>query len=527
MKKASALNQIIANISPSWALKRETARQKFEVFSLGYTRHGASQTKKSLLGWLFKAGSPDEDITKPGPVLVARSRDLYYGTPLAAGAIKTRRTNIIGPGLQLKPQVDAEFLRLTPEEATALEKTIKREFYLWADSLDCDIERRKNFGQMQALAFMSVDLSGDCFALLPLVSRPGSPYDLRVRLIEADRVCNPYNKIDPQEKILAGVEIGEYGEPIACHIAQKHPGSTRAAINTWVRVLFFGEKTGRRNVLHLMEQERPEQRRGVPLLAPVIESLKQLGRYTDAELMAAVVSAFLTVFIESDAPDSPIQSPIPPEEKVDDDENSIELGNGAVIALRPGEKANTTNPGRPNQAFDGFVVAICRQIGAALEMPYEVLVKHFTSSYSASRGALLEFWKMIRMRRAWFAANFCQPIYEEWLTEAVAKGRIRAPGFFRDPAIRKAYCGADWNGPTQGQLDPLKEVNAAKVRVEEDFSTRAKEAAEFSGTDYDVIIQDRSYEERVRRENGLVYENKTVNVGGGNNARTNDEDDEE
>lgn len=64
------------------------------------------------------------------------------------------------------------------------------------------------------------------------------------------------------------------------------------------------------------------------------------------------------------------------------------------------------NPGRPNTAFDGFVVAICRQIGAALEIPYELLVKNFNASYSASRGALLEAWKMFRMYRTWLANDF-------------------------------------------------------------------------------------------------------------------------
>lgn len=66
------------------------------------------------------------------------------------------------------------------------------------------------------------------------------------------------------------------------------------------------------------------------------------------------------------------------------------------------------------------------------------------------------------MYRAWFVADFCQPIYEEWLSEAVAKGRIKAPGFFTDPIIKDAYCSAEWTGPSAGQLDPTKEVEAAE-----------------------------------------------------------------
>src|SRR5690606_20406351 len=115
------------------------------------------------------------------------------------------------------------------------------------------------------------------------------------------------------------------------------------------------------------------------------------------------------------------------------DENSYELAAGAIISLGENESIEQANPMRNNSSFDGFVKAVCRQIGSALEVPYELLLKHFTASYSASRAALLEAWKMFRKRRAWMAARFCQPVYEEWLTEAILLGRIDAPGFFDDP----------------------------------------------------------------------------------------------
>ena len=80
--------------------------------------------------------------------------------------------------------------------------------------------------------------------------------------------------------------------------------------------------------------------------------------------------------------------------------------------------------------------------------------------------------------------DFCQPIYEEWLSEAVAKERISAPGFFTDPLRRKAFCKAQWNGPARGLLNPVQEVTAAEKRVQNGFSTRANETMEMTGTDY-------------------------------------------
>ena len=101
------------------------------------------------------------------------------------------------------------------------------------------------------------------------------------------------------------------------------------------------------------------------------------------------------------------------------------------------------------------------------------------------------------------ASDFCQPIYEEWLAEAVTLGRVHAPGFFDDPLARWAYCQAEWHGPSQGQIDPLKEVDAAKIRIEEGLSTRARETAELTGGDFEAYHRQRTREERIRREAGL------------------------
>lgn len=508
--------KFIDNLFPERALNRAIARKKLEILNSGYSSHGASTAKKSLAGWLSKMAGPDDDIVRNVEKLRERSRDEFMGgSPIATGALKTIRTNVVGPGLRLNAQIDAEFVGLTPDQADEWERNTEREFALWSESKTCDASLANNFYQLQSLAFLSMMMSGDVFAVLPVIPRKSIPYDLRIHLLEADRVCDPSPK-DQSKNILGGVEIGEYGEPVNYYIAQKHPGNSTTYKNTWKAVPAYGSKTGRRNVIHLMDHERPEQRRGVPLLSPVLEQLKQLGRYTDAELMAAVVTGMLTVFIESENPQNALgeSGGIPYLDQIDpESEDSYELGNGAIVGLAPGEKANTVNPLRPNTAFDGFVVSICRQIGVALELPFELLIKHFTASYSASRAALLEAHKFFRMRRSFIGSDFCQPIYEEWLFEAVAKERIYAPGFLEDPAIRKAYSGAEWYGPSFGVLDPTKEVAAAKIRVDEGFSTREKETAELSGLSYDYVFNKRVREEQKRRDSGLVY----INTQGINN----------
>lgn len=526
------LDRAIAAVSPQWALRREHARKRMEILNLGYSQHGASRQKNSMRGWVTSRGGPDADITLNLDLLRQRSRDLCMGEPLAISGLKTIRTNEIGAGLRLNSQIDASFLGLTPEQAEKWEEHTEREFCSWADSLSCDAARRHTFGELQALARLSEMMSGDTFVLLPAVERDGDRYDLRIKLLEADRVSDPW-PYPVGHNVLGGVEIDKDGAPLFYYVAQVHPGDlflpgtyggygafafgavsvppmTEGGIygaqwNKWDKLPAFGAD-GRRMVLHIMDAERPGQRRGVPILAPVMEHLKQLGRYSQAELMAAVVSGMFTAAITSERAQPTPGQVVPPGAQVadTDDPQSYQLGNGALLSLLPGEKLEAINPGRPNAGFEPFVRAVCQQIGAGLGLPYELLVMQFTASYSASRAALLEAWKRFAIGRQRMASRFCQPIYVQWLEEAVARGYVDAPGFFDDDLVRAAWCGAEWHGPTQGQLDPVKEVEAAERRVASGFSTRTRETAELTGGNWERFNTVREREERLRREAKVI-----------------------
>jgi lambda family phage portal protein len=509
------LERAIEVLSPEWATKREHARAKLDtirgVTNSGYSHHGASKTDPSMIQWMSDSKSPSEDITENLEVMRERSRDLYAGgAPMGRGAIERVILNSVGPGLNLNCRVAGEYLGMSDDEAALWERNVEQEFGLWAESKECDITRQLNFYELQNLCFRSVLINGDALVLMPVKPLPGVLYDLRVALIEGDRLCVPSPK--PQGKIIdGGVELDENGAPAAYWIANRHPLAEQSGQPRLVyqSVPAFGKKTGRRNVLHVIPFERIGQHRGVPFLAPVIDTLKQLGRYTKAELMAAVVGGMYAIFFEHDIPESEIG-----EEEYATDAgikseglpegmNMMEMGYGAVMDLPAGVKPTTVTPSRPNQAFDAFVMSLTRQIGAALGIPAELLFLHFTASYSASRGALLEAWKLFFYWRNWLATNFCQPIYFEWLCEAVLKGRVQAPGFFDDPMRAYAYSWAEWNGPTQGQLDPLKEVKAAEGRVKNEFSTRQRETMELTGGDWEMNCRQRAKEEQMRREAGL------------------------
>ena len=272
------------------------------------------------------------------------------------------------------------------------------------------------------------------------------------------------------------------------YICNNYPNQLKLAANKWQRVEAYGELTGLPNILQIMDSERPEQYRGVSYLAQVIEPMLQMRRYTESELTAALIESFFTAFVttQDDPGEMPFNEAGKPEIPHDNDE--YEMGPGQINIMKPGEDIKFGAPNRPSSGFDGFIRALCEQCGAALEIPADLLLKAFNASYSASRAALLEAWKAFKMRREWFVSDFCKPVYEVWLCEAVARGRIQAPGFFNDPMIREAWLGSEWIGPSQGQLDPTKEITAEIQACQNGFSTYADSALRINGSDFDSNV---------------------------------------
>lgn len=471
----------------------------------GYGNHGASTTLNSLLGWVVGGGSAEEDIDLNGATLRKRARDLYAGGGLARSGPATLSTNVVGWGIQPKPKIDGEVLGLSDEACDEWERNAIREFKLWAENVMCDAQRQQGFYEMQQLAFLSMLVSGDVFVLFGMRANPKTPYQTTLRLLEADRISTPEGELGESEsretdsggRIVDGVELDREGVVVKYHIASRHPLQEDISQEVeWQAVEAIGKDTGMPNILHIMTQERPEQRRGVPFVAAQIELMKQLDRYVKSELAANVVASMLAVFITSDEDDGRlgIEDAVNEDERVTDDELKLELAPGAVYSLPPGKNVATVNPVRSNAGFESFVEALETLIGAGQEIPKEVLIKKYDSNYTAARSALLDFWKTVRVYRTRFNTQFNQPIYEMWLSEAVALGRLEAPGYFDDPAIRQAWSGCTWTGVSMGHVDPLKEVNAAEKRIQNNISTQEQEASAYDGGDWSAITRQRKRE---------------------------------
>lgn len=497
--KRNLLDRAIEYVSPAAAARRLKARS-FLALSGAYK--GARRDRDATFGWNPKGGDADADTLPDLPELRDRSRELIRNAPIACGAIHTKVTNVVGTGLRLQSSIDRDVLGMADEEADAWEAGTEREFRLWAESQECDAARTLNFYQHQELVFRAVLESGDCFVLMPFIERPGSPYGMKLMGVEGDRVSNTDNVRDTST-LSGGVERDENGAPVSYHILNVHPGSDKSyQEKRWVQAPAFGANTGRRNVIHLYRMLRYGQTRGVPDLAPVIELVKQLDKYADNEIQRSVVSSLFTAFIRTETGEG--LAGLDPTQFVKEsnayyNDHKVELGAGSTVQLYPDDKVDFADPSAPNTAAESFLRIFHEQIGVALELPYEVLVKHYTSSFSAAQAALLEAWKFFSARRQWLSDTFCGPVYDNWMVEAVARGRIAAPGFLEDDAIRAAYLGAAWVGPPRQHIDVVKQNKGDAEAEDRGWKTGAQNAAE-RGNDWEKVQKQRQKEKRMAGE---------------------------
>lgn len=505
------LDRAIAAVAPGWAAKRVQARGRL-LFYTGGGYVGARTDRRSMKDWDVRDGSGNAVAIGDLQALRARSHDLYRNAPLARGAVQTNVTNVVGVGLVPHPRLDRTILGLDEVTAASLEREIAWLWSTWADSTSCDLNRKLTFPEQQEMVLRSRLLDGDVFALRRHVPEtPGrrSPVSLAVQLIEGGRVGNPPGEPDRTD-FAAGIELDENGVAVAYHVYDEHPADGIGAELTPRRVPAYGA-SGERLMLHVAKWERLGDMRAAPYLAAVIEPLKELAHYTESELRAAVVSSLFTVFITT--PDGGYNEGVddagkvvvdPPADPTAASPSDTRLGSGAVVYLAPGDKPEFADPTRPSDKFDPFVLAILRQIGVALEIPLELLIKHYTSSYSAARAAMLDAWNSFRARRAELVRQFCQPVYEWFLTELVLLGRLELPGFFDDVLERAAWCNAEWRGPTQPQIDPLKEVEAARQRNDAGYSTIEQETAQLTGGDWETNHTQQVKEREARVRGGLA-----------------------
>ena len=520
--RPTLLDRAIAALNPTAGEARLQARTRMAAStalmgggSSGY--RGAQPDRNKRRGWFARPRSANADTLPGADRLRAQQRDAAMNAPIATAAINRMVTFVVGTGLMSIPAIDGTALGLTPEEVDAWHQRIATDYDAYMTSKDVDAERKSTGYGHQAIAYRGTITSGDILALRVMPdNQPGRVHATAWKLIEADRLRNPPTVSDggvdsrTGNVIAGGVEVDSFWSPVAYHVLKQHPGDLQLRPGNNLipeRIEAWDRKLQLPRVVHICKLERPEQVRGVGMLATVIEPLRMVTDASDAELYATVMSAMIAVVYKSpgaqampepdygdgtgggEAGDGGGVSPPAPA-------NDYRFEAGSVMEIDSDAEVEIKSPGRPNSAFAPFFDAIVHQIGAALGIPSGVLMLMFNSSYTASKAELEALYMQVRAERAWLGGDLCAPTYLCFLAEKVARGDYQMAGFFADLRARAAWSGCDWRGDGKISLNPLQEAKGFEVQEAHGWRTAEDITAELTGGSYRENVRRRGAEHR-------------------------------
>lgn len=503
------------------AMKTQVARNRAMRSSAAY--EGAATDHPSLAKWRPGSWSGQSALSWSRTDIVDRLNDVARNDGWGAAGTSRLVDNIIGSGWTLAARPNHVSLGMSFEEADAISDQLEALWRDYAHDVDmwCDAERTKTMAGILGLsARHRYGPEGEAFSVL--VWQDDAPtFSTAVHVIDPARCSNPDGRMD-EEFLRDGVAIDGHGAPIGYHFRRSHPGEFYAG-NTGLWSWDYVPRStewGRRVVIHTFDQKRAGMTRGVSDWAPVIRSIKQATDYEDFESQAAALNAVMAAFVET---------PFDPEEFLDAMGTDVSPGavaglysqmseaqqafyNAAPIdlpgvrvnMLQPGESAKFMKPEHPNANFEAFVNAALRKIASAIGVTYEQLTMDWSQvNYSSARAALLEIWRGFMSKKANFGAQYMGPIYRAWLEEVFDKGLVRLPpkavSFEANPA---AWCHAEWIGPGRGWIDPLREAQAARERIDGGLTTMQHEASE-QGRDWKMDALQRAREKRFYASIGL------------------------
>lgn len=471
--------------------------------SYGYRRTGAKKSG-SLKNWLPKRFNTEHEESGERDVIVERSIDLVNNDPHAAGIADGMATTIVGSGLMPHPTLNQDVIKLDKEDIRRIQAEQRAVYAVWNSFADAG--QRMNFGAIQFLVQRQLMQYGEYIVLLPMINEdPARPYSLACQVINPLRLRTPVNMMsDP--KIKNGVEVGNYGEPVAYWIERADQASGRSFVSR--NCIRIPAKQGHRwNVLHGFIQNDADQYRGMPFFAPAMKFFRDLNDYLDAELVSNIVTAAFSLFIET----APGMDPYAQANLMQslsgetvDNSNKVryqEMVPGQIMYGQLNEKPHPISANRPGSTFEPFVTTIKKAMSLALNIPYAVLFKDPQGlNFSGFRSAMLDAWRVFSQRRVWLGQEFCQPVYTMLMEEAYLRGNLNVDDFY---ANMYPLTNAEWRGAPKGDIEPVQAVKADVEAIKANLKTRAEAIAERGGdirTTFDQLAE----EQEMMKERGLT-----------------------
>lgn len=495
--------------------------------SMTSPHEGASRTSRELAMWSSPLLSADGEILPDKETVDTRVRDVMRNDAFLRNGVTIQQDSIVGERFLLNAKPDFKVLGLDDVWAEEFQEEVEAKFTLWAESQanHVDAARMNTLTGLVRLVVGIHTMTGESLASVEWMRQPGRPFNTAIQLIDLDRLSNPYGRSD-DKNLRRGVVRDKYGAPIGYHVRMGHPTDMNMNMDQYEwKYVPVAKPWGRVQMIHLVDQWRPDQSRGISMLVSALKETKMGKKFRDIVLQNAVLNATYAASIESDLPPQ-----VAMEQAGGGDNHAItsfaegylgainEYTGGArnigvdgvkIPVFFPGTRMKLQPAGQPGGLGAGFEQSLMRYTAAALGVGYSELSKDFTkANYSNLKAELAGTERRMRVQKRFTADRFAGHVYALWLEEALNKGQIesmprRAPNYY-EGLNREAYTNASWIGASMGQIDELKETQAAVLRLNNGLSTREDELAKL-GKDWRPVLRQLAREAKVAEELGLHF----------------------
>lgn len=509
---------------------------------------GAERFDKQLGNWQPRLNSADLDIIPDKPLADARARDLMRNDAFLQGGANLHRDNIVGSQflLNAKPSSRILFGKTDEQWETDFQEEVEELFDLLSESPDnlFDASGVNTFTGLIRLAVGIHVMAGEMLGTVEWI-KDGRPFNTAIQMIDVDRLQSPpLMAFDSQ--VRAGVRRDRRGRPVSYFIRKTHPQDylpfypILSTLDQYVEVPAT-KPWGRKQVIHLFEQTRPDQTRGIAAMTAALKEMHITHRFRDVTLQNAVTQALYAAAITSDMPTEAIMQRMGGQTDAEAFENAITSyttgymntvaefsgasrnlkADGVRIPhLLPGTKLEMISPGKGGPLGMEFEQSLLRYIAAALGVSYEQLSRDYTNTnYSSARAAMTETWKFMQAQKKIIADRFATIMYRLWLEEMVNADMLKT---FPKAKVGMLYTGntnsggrlnvmfealsrCDWIGASRGQIDELKETQASVLKMNNGLSTLEDEIAK-QGGDWRKTLRQIKREQAMKDALGILQQ---------------------
>ncbi len=486
---------------------------------------GADRTARSTAFWNASSQSADVAILPNKEQWDAKAHDMAGSDGFVGGAVDTIKDSIVGAQYVLNARPDWRALGASPEWAREFQQVVESRWRLSAESIECHFDRARKltFTDQIRLGVGLGVVSGEVVMTSEWLDRVGRPFNTCFQLIAPERLCNPHDAADTQN-LRGGVSMDNSGEPLSYHFRQAHKSDARIGdMRAWEwKEVPARMPWGRKRVIHIFDQILPAQTRGVSATVSVLKEMRMTQRLREVELQAAVLGATYAAAIESELPPETIYEQMGQSQGSNGvrqfmsmlaeyygEAGAVKLDGVKIPVFAPNTKLKFYQP-QDRTGMAAYEQGLLRHIAARLNLSYEEFTRDYTNTnYSSARATMLQTWRAMQGRKKKFADRQATEMYTLWLEEQIQRGEVPLPpGFdkwdFYRGLNREAMSRCSWIGASRGQIDELKETQAAVARIKAGLSTHEDEIARLGG-DYREVFEQALREQQERAAAGLVF----------------------